>query len=134
MASVTKSAILDATPAAVWDVIADFGAVHSRFAPGFVTDTRIVEPGVRLVTFADGASVRERLIGKDPERRRMAYAIEGRFAHHSAAFEALPAEGGRTRLVWTADVLPEEAGAVLDQRMGDGMTAIVRTLSGAPAL
>jgi hypothetical protein len=39
MASITKRIALDVSAEQVWDVVRDFGAVHRRFAPGFVTDT-----------------------------------------------------------------------------------------------
>ena len=40
MASIQKDIIIDADPANVWDALRDFGALHTRLAPGFVTDTR----------------------------------------------------------------------------------------------
>ncbi|MEV0119483.1 VOC family protein [Streptomyces sp. NPDC050844] len=40
----------------------DLAAGPQRFAPGYVTGSRLTEPGERLVTFATGDVVRERLI------------------------------------------------------------------------
>lgn len=56
MASIHKELIIDATPEKVWDVLSDFGAVHERLAPGFVTDTHL-SSDTRTVTFADGTIV-----------------------------------------------------------------------------
>ena len=56
MASIIKQILIDAPAADVWDAVADFGAVHRRFAPGFVTDVELI-PGARMVTFADGMVV-----------------------------------------------------------------------------
>ena len=36
MASIHKDISIDASPADVWDAVRDFGAVHTRLAPGFV--------------------------------------------------------------------------------------------------
>ena len=44
MASILTSVEIDAPAAAVWDAVADFGAVHRRFAPGFVTNVELI-PG-----------------------------------------------------------------------------------------
>jgi hypothetical protein len=39
MASIHKEVSLSGSPAAVWDVVSDVAAVHTRLAPGFVADT-----------------------------------------------------------------------------------------------
>ena len=49
MTSILKHIDIDAPADAVWDAVADFGAVHRRFAPGFVTNVELV-PGGRMVT------------------------------------------------------------------------------------
>ncbi|WP_374105480.1 SRPBCC family protein [Streptomyces sp. ISL-36] len=53
--------LIDATPDQVWAAVRDFGEIHHRLAPGFVTDTR-VDGGVRTVTFANGSVVRELIV------------------------------------------------------------------------
>ena len=84
MATVIKQTLVDAPIDAVWDAVADFGAVHTRFAPGFVTNVELV-PGARLVTFGDGSVARELFLGVDHAQRRLAYSIASeRFTHHSA--------------------------------------------------
>ena len=80
MASIHKELVVDATPEQVWDVLADFGAVHQRLAPGFVTDTRL-DADTRTVTFADGTTVAERLIDLDQDSRRVAYSVIGGHLH-----------------------------------------------------
>ncbi len=57
MASIRKDILTKARPDDVWDVLRDIGALHTRLVPGFVTDTRL-EPGARIVTFANGMVVR----------------------------------------------------------------------------
>ena len=41
MASIQKDFIIDANPGDVWDALRDFGALHTRLVPGFVTDTKL---------------------------------------------------------------------------------------------
>ena len=69
----------DADAATVWEAIADFGAVHERFAAGFVTATE-VEGEERVVTFANGLVARELRLSTEPDRRRFAYAGGWRWA------------------------------------------------------
>lgn len=133
MASIHKEFVVDATPEQVWDVLADFGAVHERLAPGFVTDTRL-DADTRTVTFADGTIVAERLVGLDPASRRVAYSIVGGHlhpAHHHASMQALPAENGKTLFVWHTDVLPEDLATSIAESVDQGSTVIQRALETA---
>lgn len=43
-------------------------------APGFVADTELEAPDVRLVTFVNGDLARERLIARDADARRIVWA------------------------------------------------------------
>jgi hypothetical protein len=133
MASIIKQIQIDAPADAVWDAVADFGAVHRRFAPGFVTDVELIEGG-RLVSFGDGTVAKELFLGCDPAARRLAYSIESdRLAHHSASFQVTEAEPGKCRLTWTADVLPDALGDYLSERMDAGLAAAKETLGRVPA-
>ena len=127
MASIHKEVSLVAGPAAVWDVVRDIGAVHTRFAPGFVVDTTM--DGVdRIVTFANGFVAREVIVDIDETRRRLAYSVRSeRITHHNASFQVM-AEGAGSRLVWIADVLPEAAGETVGAMMEDGIQAAKRAL------
>ncbi|RZI39647.1 SRPBCC family protein, partial [Herbaspirillum sp. HC18] len=75
MASIQKDFIIDADPADVWDALRDFGALHTRLAPGFVTDTKL-DGDARIVTFSNGSVAREVLVDCDDTRRRLAYAVK----------------------------------------------------------
>ena len=68
MTSIHKEVSLSATPAAVLDVVRNVAAVHTRLAPGFVTDTVMDGPD-RIVTFADGLVGREMIRGGPSESR-----------------------------------------------------------------
>ena len=125
MASIHKEIPLDASPAAVWDVVRDIGAVHTRFAPGFVVDT-VMDGEDRIVTFANGFVAREVIVDIDDARRRLAYSVRSeRITHHNASFEVL-AEGPGSRLVWIADVLPAAAGETVGAMMEDGIQAAAK--------
>ena len=130
MASIRKEIVLEARPDEVWDVVRDVGAVHRRFAPGFVTDTRL-EEGARVVTFANGVVARELIVDVDDRARRLAYAaVGGRLTHHHASFTVI-SEGARTRLVWVADLLPNELAPVIEGMMDLGTGAIQRAFAAA---
>lgn len=133
MATIIKTLLIDAPADAVWDVVADFGAVHTRFAPGFVTNVELI-PGARMVTFANGMVARELFLGADPEARRLAYAIvSDRLDHHSASFAVEDLGESGCRLTWTADVLPDEAAPGMAEMMAAGLTVVSKTLGRQPA-
>ena len=129
MPSIHKEISLAASPAAVWDVVRDVPAVHTRFAPGFVVDTAMAGPD-RIVTFANGFVAREVIVDVDEARRRLAYTVRSeRIAHHNASFQVI-ADGKGSRLVWIADVLPAVAAETVGAMMEDGIQAAKRALDG----
>ena len=128
MASIHKEVIIDAPAGHIWDAIRDVGAIHTRLARGFVTDTRL-EGDARDVTFANGAVVRERIVDLDDRGRRIAYAaVGGRFTHHSASIQVFPDGDSRSRVVWIADLLPHELADLVGGMMEQGCAAMKRTL------
>src|SRR3954453_14729888 len=97
MASVYKEISLDARPEDVWAALRDYGAVHRRVAPGFVTDCRL-DGDARMVTFANGNVAQELLVTMDDARMRLVYAVVNpRVKQHSASFQVFPAGAGRHR-------------------------------------
>ena len=133
MATIVKTIEIDAPAADVWDAVADFGAVHRRFAPGFVTNVEL-EPGARLVTFGDGTVARELFLGRDDAHCRLAYSVQSeRLTHHNASFQVTDLGGGKCRLTWTADVLPNAFEGYLSERMEAGIAVAGETLGRIPA-
>jgi ligand-binding SRPBCC domain-containing protein len=129
MGTIRKVIEIDAPAEAVWDVIRDVGAVHTRLAPGFVVDTQLESDG-RVVEFANGLSARELIVGMDPQLKRLAYAVVGGSArHHNASFEVIPSGPDRSQLVWTSDFLPDTAASALQPMIDAGSVVIQRTLS-----
>ena len=79
-----------ATVDAVWQAARDVGALHTRLVPGFVVDTKL-EPGARVVTFANGLVVREPIVAIDDEAKRLVWTSEGgRARHYNASLQAFP--------------------------------------------
>lgn len=128
MASIHKEILILARPQDVWAAIRDVGEVHRRLAPGFVIDTRL-DGDARIVTFANGAVVRELIVDIDDEARRLAYAaVGGRTSHHNASMQVFDEGESHTRLVWITDLLPNEVAPVIHQLVGQGSATMKRTL------
>jgi hypothetical protein len=133
MASIYKDIIIDAHPDDVWDALRDFGAVHTRLAPGFVLDTKL-DGDTRIVTFANGSVARETLVDCDDKRRRLVYAIASeRLKQHSASAQVFAESDGRTRFVWITDVLPNEIAPYIDAQMDQGAVAMQKALGRSAA-
>jgi carbon monoxide dehydrogenase subunit G len=131
MASIRKEFTVDAPAAKIWEAIRDVGALHTRLARGMVRDTR-VEGDCRIVTFANGEVVRERIVGIDDRSRRLAYAVVGwRTTHHNASFEVVSDGDSRSRVIWTTDLLPDGVAELVEGLMEQGSAAIKRTLETA---
>jgi hypothetical protein len=117
-----------ATP--VWHAIRDFGQVHTKVAPGFLTGLKM-DNGDRIVTFFNGVVARERLVTADDEARRLVYAVvEGRPGHYNASVEVLP-EGDGSRIVWTIDLLPNELAPAIEGMMDQALGTMKKTLAAA---
>lgn len=121
MATLRRQIALTAGASTVWSAIRDFGAVHTRVAPGFLTKLEM-DNGDRIVTFFNGLVARERLVTIDDEDCRLVYAVvEGRPSHYNAAVQVFP-EGDGSRVVWTIDILPNELapaiGGMMDHAAG----------------
>jgi hypothetical protein len=104
--------------------------LHERLVPGFVVAARL-DGDSRVITFFNGAVAREVLVGVHDEARRLAYSVVESplgTTHHNASAQVF-ADGTRTcRFVWTTDVLPDEAGAQIDELMERGIGVIKRTM------
>jgi carbon monoxide dehydrogenase subunit G len=130
MATIHKEITVKATVGQAWDVMRDIGALHTRLVPGFVIDTKL-EPDARVVTFANGRVVRERIVTIDDDARRLVWTATGdRLEHHNASAQILGDPNGHTRIIWIADLLPDSVAGVIDQMMEHGMTAMQAALDG----
>jgi carbon monoxide dehydrogenase subunit G len=127
MSSIRKEITTRAPSDRVWDAIRDIGALHTRLVPGFVVDTRL-EPGARLVTFANGVKVREPIVAVDEQARRLVWGAEGSdLRHYNASVQVFPEVDG-SRVVWIADFLPDEAAGKIGPMMEAGMAAMKKAM------
>lgn len=130
MASIRKEILVEARPEDVWAAVRDVGALHHRLVPGFVVDTRL-EGDARVVTFGNGMVLRELIVDLDDEARRLAWSARGgRLTHHHASVQVLAEGEGRSRLVWTADLLPHELAGDVRAMMEQAAAVMKPTLEG----
>ena len=131
MASIRKEILVDNTPERVWDALRDVGKVHERVAPGFVVATQM-EEGARVVTFGNGMTARELIVTVDDDARRVVWAVVGspRLTHHNASVQVFP-EGAGCRVVWIADLLPNDAAGDITGMIEAGMRVMKPTLERA---
>jgi hypothetical protein len=128
MASIRKEISTRASADAVWSALRDVGALHTRLVPGFVVDTRL-EPGARIVTFGNGKVVRELIVDVSDESRRVVWSVQSDLmTHHNGSAQVVVGQDGGTKVVWIADLLPDEAAGPVGQMMEQGITVMKTTL------
>ena len=131
MATLRREIALNANAATVWSAIKDFGAVHTRVAPGFLTRLEM-DQGDRIVTFFNGMVARERLVTSDDEECRLVYSVvEGRASHYNAGVQVFPEGDGRSRVVWTIDLLPNDLAPAVGGMMDHAAGFMKKTLEAA---
>jgi len=117
----------------VWGAVRDFGALHERLVPGFVTACTL-DGDARIVTFANGSVAREVLIDSDDARQRLVYAINNeRLRHYSASVQVISEGEARCRLVWIIDMLPNELAPYVQGQTWEAVAAIHRAFPPAAA-
>ena len=128
MASIHKDIPIDAPADQVWAAVRDFGAVHTRLAPGFAIAARL-DGEARIVTFANGNVAREVLVDCDEARRRLVYAIANdRVSHYNASVQVQADGETRSRLIWIVDVLPNDIAPYIDGQMDQAAQAMQQAL------
>ena len=133
MASIHNDISINAPARDVWDAVRDFGALHERLAPGFVTACTI-DGDARIVTFANGSVAREVLVDCDDARQRLVYAINNeRLQHYSASVQVIADGDRRSRLVWIIDMLPNELAAYVEGQTREAVVAIHKAFPPAAA-
>ena len=130
MASIRKEILLESSAENVWAAVRDVGALHHRLVPGFVVDTRL-EEGARIVTFGNGMVVRELIVNVDDDARRLAWSARGgRLTHHNASVQVFADGTRRCRLVWIADLLPNELAGEIRAMIDQAAAVMKKTLDG----
>jgi len=130
MASIRKEIFVDAKPEGVWSALRDVGALHERVVPGFVVDTRL-EADARIVTFGNGMVLRELIVDLDDDTRRIVWSARGgRLSHHNASVQVYADGEGKSRLVWIADLLPNELAGDIRATIDQAAAIMKPTLEG----
>ena len=128
MATLRKEIPVSAGATPVWNALRDFGAVHTKVAPGFLTALEM-DKGDRALTFFNGMVARERLVTLDDESCRLVYAvIGGQASHYNAAVHVFP-EGDGSRIVWTIDLSPDSLAPAIGAMMDQAALAMKKTLA-----
>ena len=128
MASIHKEILIEARPEDVWAAIRDVGAIHRRLAPGFVVDTKL-DGDARIVTFGNGMVARELIVDIGDAARRLVWSVVGgRMTHHNASLQVFAEGEARSRVVWIADLLPNDLAGVVGAMIEQGMGVMQKTL------
>lgn len=118
---------INANVDAVWAAVRDVYRVDRRLVPGLVTAVQR-DGDVRVVTFANGFVVKERIVTIDDAERRLAYsAFGGKATYHMASMQVLPEKSG-SNVVWITDFLPAELRGFIADNMKQDMAVMKRTL------
>jgi carbon monoxide dehydrogenase subunit G len=130
MASIHKEVVIEVAPEQVWDALRDVGALHTRLVVGFVSNCVLEADGrARVVTFANGMVARELIVDINEEWHRVAWsATGGQLSHHNASAQVFGEGTAHSRVVWIADLLPNELAPAIEDMIAQGCAAMKRTL------
>jgi Polyketide cyclase / dehydrase and lipid transport len=133
MATIQKQIEIARDKSFVWDAIRDVGAIHRRLVPGFVVDCKL-EGDSRVITFANGMVVRELIVTVDDGTCRHAWSARGApLTHHNASIQVFAEGAAKCRVVWIADLLPNEVTDTVEKMIVQGLGVMKQTLEGSPA-
>jgi carbon monoxide dehydrogenase subunit G len=128
MASIRKEIQVRRTREAVWDAVRDVGWIHKRLVPGFVVDCRL-EGDSRYLTFGNGMTIRELIVDVDDQSFRHSWSARGGpFTHHNASIQVFAEDDNNCRLVWIADLLPNEMAGSVAEMIELGLRTMKATL------
>jgi hypothetical protein len=128
MATIHKEIEIERNKEFVWDAIRDVGAIHRRLVPGFVVDCRL-EGDSRIVTFANGMVVRELIVDVDDKTCRHSWSARGKpLTHHNASIQVFSAGDDKCRVVWIADLMPNEVAEAIGAMIQQGLNTMKQTL------
>lgn len=128
MASIRKEIQVRRPREVVWDAIRDVGAIHKRLVPGFVVDCRL-EGDSRYLTFGNGMTIHEIIVDVDDQSYRHAWSARGGpFVHHNASIQVFAEDDVTCRLVWIADLLPNDAAGAVAEMIQQGLNTMKATL------
>ena len=132
MATIQKEIAIERNKDTVWDAVRDVGSIHKRLVPGFVVDCKL-EGDWRTVTFANGMVVRELIVAVDDRSCRHAWSARGApLTHHNASVQVFADGDDKCRVVWIADLMPNEVAETIAEMIQQGLSRMKQTLEGVP--
>jgi Polyketide cyclase / dehydrase and lipid transport len=132
MATIHKEIEIERDRGFVWDAIRDVGAIHKRLAPGFVVNCKL-EGDSRIVTFANGMVVRELIVDVDDKTCRHSWSARSEpLTHHNASLQVFSDGQDKCRVVWIADLLPNEVAGTVGEMIQHGLNTMKETLERSP--
>ena len=133
MATIRKEIRIDRSKEFVWDAIRDVGAIHRRLVPGFVVDCQL-EGDWRTVTFVNGLVVRELIVSVDDKTSRHSWSARGgTLTHHNASVQVFAEGDHQSRVIWIADLMPNEAADEISEMIGHALRTMKETLESSSA-
>ena len=128
MASIHREIQVRRSREVVWDAIRDVGSIHRRLVPGFVVDCRL-EGDSRYLTFGNGMTIREIIVDVDDRNFRHSWSARGEpFTHHNASIQVFGEDENTCRLVWIADLMPNEIAGAIAEMIEQGLRTMKTTL------
>lgn len=128
MASIHKEIQVRRNRDVVWNAIRDVGMIHRKLVPGFVVDCRL-EGDSRYLTFGNGMTIREIIVDVDDQTFRHSWSARGApFTHHNASIQVFGEDDNTCRLVWIADLLPNEIAGAISEMIEQGLNTMKATL------
>ncbi|MET0500987.1 MAG: SRPBCC family protein [Candidatus Binatia bacterium] len=128
MATIREEIEIERNKEFVWAAIRDVGAIHKRLVPGFVVDCKL-EGDWRILTFANGLVVRELIVDVDDETCRHSWSARGApLTHHNASIQVFADGDNKCRVVWVADLMPNEVAEAIGKMIQQGLNTMKQTL------
>jgi len=128
MATIHKEIEIERNKEFVWDAIRDVGSIHKRLVPGFVVDCKL-EGDWRTVTFGNGMVVRELIVAVDDKTCRHSWSARGEpLTHHNASVQVFSEGQDKCRVVWIADLMPNEIAEAIGEMIQKGLDTMKQTL------
>ena len=132
MATICKEIEIKRSKEFVWDAIRDVGSIHKRLVPGFVVDCKL-EGDWRTVTFANGLVVVELIVDIDDKTCRHCWSARGGpLTHHNASIQVFGEGQDKCRVVWVADLMPNEIAEKIAAMIQQALNTMKQTLESSP--
>ena len=108
MAAIYKESIVNVSAEKAWSALGSVGEADKLFGPVLV-DSHL-EGDVRVVRFANGTVLHERILDLDENRRRIAYtALDAPgLTYHHASMQIRDEAPGQCLFTWITDFTPAE--------------------------